>query len=63
MNGVGFMIWGFDFDAFDEHAMYDEFFRLWVLEGIFLMASGVLRSTLDPFGSLLVKTPPPGGVY
>ena len=63
MNGVSFMIWGFDFDAFDEHAMFDAFFRPWVLEGTFLVASGVLRSTLDPFGSLPVKTPPLGGVY
>ena len=62
MNEVGFMF-GFNFDAFDEHAIFDAFFRLWVLEGTPLVASGVLRSTLDPFGSLLVKTPSQGGVY
>ena len=54
---------GFKIVAFDEHAMFDEFFRLPVLEGTPLVASGVLRSTLDPFGSLPVKMPPQGGVY
>ena len=54
---------GFRFEAFDEHAMFDEFFRLWVLEETPLVASGVLRNTLDPFGSLPMKMPPPGGVY
>ena len=54
---------GFKFDAFDEHAMFDAFLRLWVLKRTFLVASGVLRSTLDPFGSLFVKAPSPGGVF
>ena len=27
------------------------------------MASGVLRSTLDPFGSLSMKMPPLGGIF
>ena len=62
MNGVRFMF-GVRFEAFDEHAMFDEFFRLWVLEGTPLVASRVLRSTLDPFGSLPLKTSPQGGVY
>ena len=54
---------GFKFDLFGEHAMFDVFLRLWVLERTFLVASGVLRSTLDPSGSLPLKTPPPGGVF
>ena len=54
---------GFKSDSFDEHAIFDVFLRLQVLERTFLVASGVLRSTLDPFGSLLVKTPPSGGIY
>ena len=54
---------GYRFEAFDEHAMFDEFFRFWVLEGTPFLDLGVLRSTLDPFGSMFVKTPPPGGVY
>ena len=37
---------------------FDVFLRLWVLRETPLVASGVLRSTLDPFGSLPVKTPP-----
>ena len=49
--------------SFDEHAMFDVFHRLWGLRRTPLVASGVLRSTLDPFGSLSVKMPPPGGVF
>ena len=63
MIGVGFMIWGLDFVAFDEHAMLDVFRRLWGLRRAPLVASRVLRSTLDPLESLSVKTPPPGGVF
>ena len=63
MIGVSFMIWGLDFVAFDEHAMFDMFLRLWGLRKTPFVASGVLRSTLDPFGSLSVKTPPLGGVF
>ena len=54
---------GFKSDSFDEHAMFDVFLRLQVLERTFLVASRVLRSTLDPFGSLYVKTPSLGGVF
>ena len=54
---------GFKYDSFDEHAMFDVFLRLRVLKRTFLVASGVLRSTLDPFGSLSVKMPPLGGIF
>ena len=61
--GVGFMIWELDFVAFDEHAMLDVFRRLWGLRRTPLVASRMLRRTLDPFGSLSVKTPPPGCIF
>ena len=63
MIGVGFMIWGLNFVVFVEHTMLNVFRRLWGLRRTPLVASGVLRSTLDPLGSLSMKTPPLGGIF
>ena len=47
---------------FEEYAMFDVFLRLWGFERTFLVDLGVLRSTLDPSGSLPMKMPPLGGI-